>query len=121
MTQDFKKIDMYQCTWCGKIFRTDRLHRCKFRPSYKNCFSCTHCKGVIVDRAEEGYTDKTINCEEGLHTSILTIAQKQWELSCPKWQIMEDYKGRQTYAMRVSELKRRAFVTEDGGEDDLPF
>ena len=125
MTQDFKRIDMYQCTWCGKLFHTDRLHRCKFRPSYKNCFSCTHCKGVRMEMTKDGhYTDKKIICEEGIPVSILTIAQKQWDLACPKWQIMPDYAGRKTYAERIiTEKRTRAERFDDFYEDDdsLPF
>lgn len=43
---EYEKVTMYQCIWCGKLFKTDRLHKCKFSPKMRNCFSCRHCRGV---------------------------------------------------------------------------
>lgn len=43
---EYEKVTMYQCIWCGKLFKTDRLHKCKFSPKMCNCFSCRHCRGV---------------------------------------------------------------------------
>lgn len=43
---EYETETMYCCVWCGKLFKIDRLHKCKFTPKMRNCFSCAHCNGV---------------------------------------------------------------------------
>ena len=33
---EFETVIMYRCIWCGKLFKTNRLHRCKFALKMRN-------------------------------------------------------------------------------------
>ena len=129
--ENFRRIDMYQCTWCGKIFRTNDRHRCKFRPSYENCFSCEHCKGVTTTTVEgDTYPYKVMACAVKDGVPIPELARKGWELHCPMWKLAEDYKGKETYVKKnvYPYMQRPVFdMAEDplpdgpDTEDDIPF
>ena len=126
--EDFKRIDMYQCTWCGKIFRTNDRHRCKFRPSFENCFSCANCTGVDAAARRIGdYPDKAMKCAVREDMPIRIIAGKNWELHCPLWKLAEDYKGKETYVEKnvVPNMRRRMIPADPDlvldDDDSLPF
>ena len=129
--ENFKRIDMYKCVWCGKLFRTTNRHHCKFRPSYENCFSCEYCTGV-AKRArdvqdEDDYPDKIMTCSVKEGVPIRVIAEKDWQLHCPKWKLAADYQGKQSYIRRTMVLRWNEkedipfSAPEDDDGDDLPF
>ncbi|MBR4444330.1 MAG: hypothetical protein IKS37_00345 [Solobacterium sp.] len=123
--EDFIKIEMYQCAWCGKIYRTDQRHQCKFRPSFRNCFSCEHCRSIKVINPQEGrYSEKRIECEVRGDIPVLALSVKDWKWDCPEWQLISGYTGKNTYSSRVhakylQEPEAHTAASED--DDDLPF
>lgn len=109
---EFEKISMYKCKWCGKIFRSTR-HKCMFNPSMKNCFSCKYCKGFDSfegQRAdpESGWSwelepyrmfacelEKTINTD---YADFDSLHDRKWIGNCPYYEIRDSYNGKQSYA-----------------------
>ena len=129
---DFIKIEMYKCRWCGKIFRTSFRHRCKFRPSFENCFSCANCTGVRFETQEgDNYPNKVMVCTVKDGASISEIARKNWELHCPMWKLAEDYSGKDSYVRKTLLLRSyhtRPFpeidednILDDDDDDSIPF
>ena len=120
MTDDFKELKMYQCAYCQRVFYTAKRHHCKFKPEYRNCFSCMNCSGVIekiqepvVDKeyfpvcehAADGevktYTYKYTKCECGDGQNIAKLAKNKWKLDCPHWREIPEYIGKKTYVRRA--------------------
>ena len=120
MTNDFNEVSMYQCVYCGKIFRTDKKHQCKFKPEFRNCFSCQHCTGIVevtqdVVVRDEYYpfageqngpelhkiTTKYTTCAKGNGHSIAELSNKRWNLNCDMWDIMPNYTGKETYVRKL--------------------
>lgn len=117
---DFKELKMYQCTYCGKVFYTTNRHRCKFKPEFRNCFSCMNCSGVIEkvreiavdeeyfpfgeeekDSEIKTYTYKYTECKCGDGQNIADLAKNKWKLNCPQWKEIPDYVGKNTYVRRA--------------------
>lgn len=105
---EYEKVTMYQCTWCGKLFKTNRLHKCKFPPKMRNCFSCRHCKGVneiTVFPFDNETTDVELICGIGklleCAVPVREMAERHWKLACPKWQQLDDYKGKDSYMYHI--------------------
>lgn len=105
---EYETVTMYRCVWCGKLFKTDRLHRCKFAPKMRNCFSCAHCNGVDKTTLLPFYDDvkdvvlicgiaKLLKCAN----PVREMAEKHWKMDCPKWQQLEDYQGKDSYMHRI--------------------
>ena len=120
MSDDFKELKMFQCKYCMKIFHTANRHQCKFKPEFRNCFSCMNCSGiaenvheVVVDREcfpsgrdeEESetktYTSKYTVCNCGNGQDISELANRRWKLNCPNWKEIPNYTGKETYVRRV--------------------
>ena len=101
---EYKSVTMYQCVWCGKLFKTDRLHKCKFAPKMRNCFSCTHCKDV-EETTQRLFNEEIKNVvlvcgKEGTSKNkvpVREIAEKHWKLNCANWQQIKDYAGKDSY------------------------
>lgn len=117
---DFKGLKMYQCNYCSKVFYTTSRHRCKFKPEFRNCFSCMNCSGVIEkvqefaadeeyfpfgEEEKDGeiktYTDKYTKCKCGDEQNIADLAKNKWKLNCPQWNEIPDYVGKNTYSKRI--------------------
>lgn len=110
MNNDFKKIKMYQCKWCRKIFKTDSRHKCMYNPKNRNCFSCMHCTGF--DSFEGQYGDygrcelspyQCFECdlEETIDTDYPDFHQlhnRNWIGNCPYYKIKDGYKGKESYS-----------------------
>ena len=52
-----KQVIRYQCQYCGKDFRTNDRHCCKYNPKFKNCYTCKHNHGF----KEHDYSDYGID------------------------------------------------------------
>lgn len=95
---DFKKVVLHQCKWCGKLFKTDRIHKCKFRPECKNCFSCAHSKGLDWDYCDDTKILITACGKECESYTLAELAQMNWMLSCPFHETHRNYQGSRTWA-----------------------
>lgn len=106
MDKHFTEIKMYQCNYCGKVFFTNRRHKCKYNPFCKNCFSCKHCVSIEVCNLENenalGDTcEKVIDCENGIYVKVQDLSRKRWNLNCESWICMDNYSGKDTYVENV--------------------
>lgn len=105
---EFETVIMYRCIWCGRLFKTDHIHKCKFSPKMRNCFSCAHCKGVdqaaVLFSDNEG-KDVVLVCGIGKLSEcavpVRKIAEKHWKMDCPSWQQIEDYYGKDSYMNHI--------------------
>ena len=94
MSRKFKKVERYECSYCGHLFKTER-HDCKFDPEKKNCLTCVHCQGQERSHGSEedgGYGPPMFKCEAGLDggtTSIDVIQNQNWNMQCEKWRMLE--------------------------------
>lgn len=105
MSNDLKKIEMYQCRWCSKVFYTTK-HNCKFSIHKKNCFSCMHLIGIKEtinsNYAEFGdFKEKTLLCDAGHDTPMIELSNKKWDLNCSSWCCIQDYEGKSTFLYRM--------------------
>lgn len=110
MNNDFIKIEMYQCIWCGKIFKTDIRHKCMYNPKNRNCFSCKHCTGFDSFKGQYGdfarcevppYDYFECDSEETIDTDYPDFHQlhnRKWIGNCPYYEIKDEYKGKESYA-----------------------
>ncbi|MCR4952361.1 MAG: hypothetical protein K6A40_13695 [Solobacterium sp.] len=132
MADNFKQVIRFQCTWCGKEFRTEK-HRCKFNPDYRNCFSCRHCTGIekvdteyalpyarfqalvndpdFTQKVETNYLKK-IGCQEAHDLYTKDIFEKKMDLQCPDYEIMENYEGKISYLRKAVYPRWHADDTE---------
>ena len=101
MAKSFKRVVRYQCQWCGNVFKTDRLHSCKFDPDKRNCLSCVHQHGRDVDPEDDlpYYVCDTVDngtkfCDIG------TIALNNWNGECPEYETVPGWKGKETFKAR---------------------
>lgn len=114
--KDFKKIEMYECQWCKKVFRSMR-HKCMFNPANLNCFSCKHCTGFETfegQRAdpETGFTwelepYKIFKCEleemiDEDYGDFDKLHDRNWKGNCPNYELRDDYKGKESYSELLS-------------------
>ncbi len=122
--EDFKAITMYQCSYCGKIFKTDHRHHCKFNPAGRNCFSCRYFDKITEvthtdvmpeydlpfggdedddDTLKPGetftWTEHVICCGKcpDRQVSLQTLSARQWQLACPDWEMQEGFTGKDSY------------------------
>lgn len=110
--KDFREIQMYECIWCGKVFRSKR-HKCMFSPKMKNCFSCKHCTGF--DNFEGQRADpetgwqwelepyRCFECElqetaDEEYSDFDALHSRNWMGNCPYYEQKENYKGKESYA-----------------------
>jgi len=109
---DFNKIQMYECVWCRKAFKSMR-HKCKFNPKLKNCFSCKHCTGFDEFEGQRAdpqtgwdweippYRYFECDLEEATdkeYPNFDALYSHNWEGNCPYWEQRKDYKGKESYA-----------------------
>ena len=95
-----KEVIMYECEFCKKRFRSKNLHKCKFDPNMKNCFSC----GSFT-KFEEHFLDDTAyfsaKCVypvcDVMDTSLQDMSKKKWKLDCIGWELRQGYTGKQSY------------------------
>lgn len=99
----FTKIDMYKCNYCGRIFKTDNRHKCKFLPELRNCYSCKHCIGIECydhnngDAALDEDFKKKVICECGIDINLRKLSQIRYALNCNSWTCLDHYEGKDTY------------------------
>lgn len=109
---DFNKIQMYECVWCGKVFKS-MWHKCKFNPKLKNCFSCKYCTGFEEFEGQEADPQtgwqweippyRFFKCDleeanEEDYPDFDALYSRGWKGNCPYWEQRKDYKGRESYA-----------------------
>jgi len=87
-----KKIEVYECEYCKKLFRTPNRHDCKFNPAKRNCFSCGNLKGWLesVDGVDTGMgilRDPNFpDCEAGIDGwDIEDIKSVNYNMQCEGW------------------------------------
>ncbi len=139
MKEDFTEITMYECKFCGLLFRTNERHFCKFNPRYHNCFSCQRFHGIEMrpitteselagEKIEETYPAKFISCKETGGVRIADFANRNWNLNCPYWKELNNYNGKTSYLRKLQSLSTKprkslassACVSSVHAED-LPF
>lgn len=84
-----KKIEVYECEFCKKLFRTPNKHNCKFNPKLKNCFTCknfirweeTEC--YFPGCYEIPYPDCEVGCDGW---DIDEIKNVNYNMQCEKWE-----------------------------------
>lgn len=110
MNENFQKVEMYKCCWCGKLFKTTTRHKCMFRPDKRNCFSCKHCVGF---ENFKGQYDEYGRCElppyqiftcdleevvDSEYPELEKLRERNWEGNCPYYETRKGYKGKKSYA-----------------------
>lgn len=109
MGKAFKRVIRYRCQWCGKEFKTDHLHDCKFDPDKRNCLSCIHQIGSFCrDEPGDGYEERGhyFQCEVlGKNTiedtnKIEVLCLDFWRGGCPFYESVPDWKGKETFRKR---------------------
>ena len=105
---EYETVTMYRCVWCGKLFKTNRLHRCKFAPKMHNCFSCAHCNGVekiMLHPFDEEVKDVVLICGSAkvskCENPVREMAEKHWKMDCPGWKQLQDYRGKDSYMHNI--------------------
>lgn len=107
MSARFRQVVRFKCMWCGKVFKTDYLHKCKFDPDKRNCLSCVHQIGSDKERGDPMYgepdipyfvCDKVDNGTE--FCDIDTIARNNWIGKCPDYEAIHGWKGKETFKAR---------------------
>lgn len=113
----FDEVTRYVCRYCRREFKTTLRHRCKFNPSFRNCFSCMHCTDIhwIADSGEVlteqeakdmGYIgcSKVFSCarciDEKLH-SVTELSAQNWEAGCPMWEMIPAYTGKDSFLLKM--------------------
>lgn len=125
--EDFKKIEMYECRWCQKVFRSIR-HKCMFNPKNRNCFSCKHCTGFETFNGQEAEPGtgwqweiepyKTFLCdlEESVdeeYGDFYKLYDRNWEGNCPHYELSDNYNGKKSYA-ELMNRKNYEFILRKG-------
>lgn len=116
--EDFKKIEMYECRWCKKVFRSMR-HKCMFSPKNRNCFSCKHCTGFDTFTGQEsdypttGYRweiapYRTFLCDMQetdieIYSDFDKLYDRKWKGNCPYYELRDGYKGKESYSELFAE------------------
>ena len=115
---DFKKIEMYECRWCKKVFRSMR-HKCKFNPANRNCFLCKHCTGFDDFGGQEADQEtgwqwelepyKVFMCEleevsDNDYIDFYKLYNRNWKGNCPYYELKDGYKGKESYSELISGL-----------------
>lgn len=105
MSREMKKVTVYKCKWCGRMFKTPNLHQCKFDPDLKNCMSCKHNAGCRPGEYEEGeFIPPRIICpfhpadDDGGGNNEFPMAKENAQ--CPHHELLEGYKGSKSFAAR---------------------
>ena len=100
----FNRIEMFECEYCKKIFRTQR-HKCIYDILNKNCLSCKNC--IDFDDFEGQYGEyhrcelepyKAFVCkvnEESIN--IEELRKCKWNFQCEKYETLDNYKGKPSY------------------------
>lgn len=114
MAREMEQVIRYKCKWCGREFRTNRLHCCKFDPDAKNCMSCKHIgchhKGFIefgesFPPSFECDITGTHN-EGGLNDYPYCVATDvNRTTKCDNWEIMDNYKGVKTFVEHMRKVE----------------
>ena len=128
-----KKVTRYLCEWCGKEFKTPDRHKCRWSPEAHNCLSCKH-RGKRVDDDITEYGDKwyAFECpyfEDPCEApcDFAKGAVSKTGNNCQHWDLMDNYKGRSTFAQiekeREGEQETLAEVEKmkRGYTDNNPF
>lgn len=104
-----KKLTVYECEFCKKLFRTPNKHNCKKNPELKNCFTCEHLKGWLksLDGVDVGvgiiYDPNYPNCAAGIDGwDIESIKHSNYNMQCPDWK--EGKYDRSEHSIRTEEL-----------------
>lgn len=126
--KEFSEVKMYKCNYCGKLFKTDHKHNCKFFPRHKNCFSCRHFIYVreagieyCMPFVESGDTwleereIKIVECEKRINATIDQLKTFGWSLNCSEWEMAEDYRGKDSFLAKV---RQHEFENMKGVWDD---
>lgn len=120
MAKAFKRVSRYLCKWCGKEFKTDHLHDCKFDPDKRNCLSCVH---QIGSDKEEGdpvtcapdmpyfVCDKD-ECDGSRFCDIATLGRNNWQGKCPFHEPVPGWRGKATFKAR----RQAAEAAKEGGD-----
>lgn len=101
MGKAFKRVIRYRCQWCGKEFKTDHLHDCKFDPDKRNCLSCIHQTGSDNETEDDKpyFVCDTVDGASRF-CDIDTIARNNWNGECPDYEAVPDWKGKETFRKR---------------------
>lgn len=111
---DMKQVVRYECKWCGRLFKTQNRHNCRFNPKHHNCLSCRYCGKF--DKHEEDYWNvivKGFRCEhDGTEVGEGSLNDFPYALSvdgsgCPDWKQMEGYVGTRSFAERQREFEMK--------------
>ncbi|WP_343348608.1 hypothetical protein [Terrisporobacter petrolearius] len=84
-----KKIEVYECEFCKKLFRTPNKHNCKFNPKLKNCFTCKNFKSWSETEYDYrfGYEAPYPDCKVGCDNwDIDEIKNVNYNMQCEKWE-----------------------------------
>ena len=72
-----KPIQVYQCEYCKKLFKTPDKHKCKYNPEFRNCFSCKRNKGFEEEHEYNGQTSIYLVCDSEDDTVDARNAKKE--------------------------------------------
>lgn len=84
-----KKIEVYECEFCKKLFRTQNRHNCKFNPKLRNCFTCKNFEGWSEGEYMENYEydapypECSAECDDW---DIDEIKNVNYNMQCEKWE-----------------------------------
>jgi hypothetical protein len=97
--KNMERVVRYRCGWCGKEFKTPDRHICRWDPDCKNCLSCKH-RGKRVDDVDNWVAFECPHfedpCEAPCDFSKGAVAKEG--NNCSHWELIEGYKGKQTFA-----------------------
>lgn len=87
-----KKIVVYECEHCKKLFKTPDRHKCKKDPELKNCWTCKHYKGWIEayredDGSPEGcIVPPSVECDKKQEYDLEEIKSMSYDMQCAFWE-----------------------------------
>lgn len=125
MSRKFTRVVRYRCEWCGREFRTDRLHDCKFDPDKRNCLSCRHQIGDFDVREDDGcghfHRESFFQCDAlgagycDFVNSVADLCGMDWRGRCDSYELVDGWAGVETFKARRLALldKENARAKED--------
>lgn len=113
----FDEVTRYVCRFCRREFKTISRHRCKFNPSFRNCFSCKKCTGIhwitvhgerITEQEakEMGFVgcSKVFSCAIDAEQKLRSFAElsaQNWKAGCSMWEIIPVYTGKDSFLRKM--------------------
>lgn len=87
-----KRVTMYECEYCHKLFKTSNKHYCRYNPNLRNCFSCKNNQGFEKEEHSDGchsWFDLYVNCKVECDYEFQEIKSNNYNLQCDKWEPKE--------------------------------